>query len=144
MINNPYSYLDSNHKTRFAFQSEGVKGKVIKVIQFERSKDGKWNLGFGDWKKGKVEDSVMTNNQDALKVIRTVANATIDFLKEHPQSIVKIEPVDDRRKQFYNLIFKRHYKSIEPIFLVKGFLKDEIEIYNPRKFYDNFEISLKY
>ena len=52
----------------------------------------------------------------------------VNFLKEHPESIVKIKPVDDRRKQFYNLIFKRHYKSIEPIFLVKGLLKDEIEI----------------
>jgi hypothetical protein len=143
MITDAYDYLDSKHKTRFAFQSEGVQGKVIKIIQFEKSKDGKWNLGFGDWRKGKIEDSIMTNNQDAIKVFRTVAKATFEFLNEYPTSIIVIEAVDDKRKRFYNLIFQRHFKELEPIFLIIGIIKKHKESYNPHKFYDSFEISLK-
>lgn len=98
--------MPSKRHTRFAFQSESDKGKIVKIIEFYFLDNGKWNLGFGDWNKGTVDDKVVSNNQDTMKVIRTVANVTIAFFKEYPSSVVVIEPVDEKRKRFYNLIFK--------------------------------------
>lgn len=143
MINDTYDYVITQGKTLFAFKSEGVKGSIIKLVLFEITDDGKWNLAFGDLKNGDIDDSVITNNQDAIKVIRTVAKITIEFLEENPLATIKIEPVDEKRKKLYNFTFQRHFKEIEPIFKVIGLINGIKERYTPLKIYDSFEISLK-
>jgi hypothetical protein len=144
MIKDTYRYMPSKRHTRFAFQSEGDKGKIVKIIEFYSLENGKWNLGFGDWNKGTVDDKVVSNNQDTMKVIRTVANVTVEFFKQYPDSVVVIEPVDEKRKKFYNLIFQRYYKDISPYFNILGKDKNKEETYILEKFYDSFEISLKF
>jgi hypothetical protein len=48
MINEAYNLYPSTDNTLFLFESEGPKGKVVKVIEFSRIDDDIWNLGFGD------------------------------------------------------------------------------------------------
>ena len=79
-----------------------------------------------------------------MKVIRTVANVTVEFFKQYPDSVVVIEPVDEKRKKFYNLIFQRYYKDINPYFNILGKSENQEETYLIEKFYDSFEISLKF
>ena len=73
MIKDTYRHMPSKGHTRFAFQSESEQRKIVKIVEFFPLDNGKWNLGFGDWNKGNVDDKVVSNNQDTMKVIRTLA-----------------------------------------------------------------------
>ena len=144
MITETYKYLSTNTKTQFVFQSEGIQGNIIKIVQFSFLNNGKCNLGFGDFKAGTIDDKVLSNNQDAIRVIRTVAKITIEFFEKYPKSRVIIDPVDEKRKKLYNIVFKRHFKEIEANFQIIGYIEDRAEAYMPKNFYDSFEISLKF
>ena len=66
------------------FYSEGPKGAFKKVIQFTPYNiDGKtcFNLCFGDWNAEKklVDDLIITDNKDSLKVLVTVARSVLSF-----------------------------------------------------------------
>ena len=91
MITETYQYLFTNGKTQFVFQSEGIQGNIIKIVQFSILNNGKWNLGFGDFKAGLIDDKVLSNNHDVVRVISTVAKITIDFFEKYPKSMVVIE-----------------------------------------------------
>lgn len=142
MLKNAYPYLASGKMTQATFQSLGPKGIVIKVIRFEHVIDNRWNLGFGDFKRGKIETSRLSNNGDVVKVLATVAAATLAFLQEYPEGIVEIKPVDEKRKRLFNIIFSRKWEQIQGIVSVVGIIGNVREIYSHRKFYDSFEISL--
>ena len=143
MIEDIYPYFHIKDNQLYTFFSEGVKGKIQKVIIFTLEINGKWNLGFGDWENNDVDDKVMTNNQDVVKVIGTVAKVTYDFFDNHPDAIVVIKPVDEKRKKLYNIVFQRHYAFIKEKFLINGSINKELEVYSPIKVYDGFELSLK-
>jgi hypothetical protein len=143
MIKDAYSYADVKEGKLFAFQSEGSQGLIVKIVQFTFEGNDVWNLGFGDLDDGDIDDSVVTNNHDAMKVIRTVAKITLEFFVKYPTSIVKIRPVDEKRKKLYNIVFIRHFKDIEPIFDVKGSREGKKEPYSPNNYYNRFELKLK-
>ena len=88
MINDAYDYVDIKDKTVFIFQSEGPQGTVTKVIVFTLEEDGTWNLGFGGWRNDDVDGKIMTSNHDAMRVIRTVAKATLTFFEAYPTRII--------------------------------------------------------
>jgi hypothetical protein len=143
MIENIYPYFPIKDKLLYLFFSEGVKGKIPKVIIFTIEKQGKWNLAFGDWKNNDIDDEVMTNNQDVVKVIGTVAKVTYDFFEKYPKAVLVINPVDEKRKKLYNIIFQRHFKTIKNDFKIIGFIGNRKRIYSTKNFYDKFELSLK-
>ena len=69
-----YEFLPGESLFIFEFFSEGPKGKVKKVIRFGlKNADGNsyFNLSFGDLneQKKKIDDLVVTNNQDKQKVL---------------------------------------------------------------------------
>ena len=144
MINDAYPYYPSKGNMQFVFQSEGEQGKVMKMIQFTRLKNGEWNLGFGDWKKGTVDDLTVTNNHDAIRVIKTVAKATLDFFETYPGSVLVIKGSDDRRRRLYNYIFQKHFEDITLSFTIIGIIDEIEDYYSPLKFYHFFKISLKF
>jgi hypothetical protein len=141
MVENAYPYLASGKMTQATFQSLGPKGIIIKVIRFEYVKENRWNLGFGDFKRGQIETNKMTNNGDMAKVLATVAAATSAFLEEYPDRIVEIRPVDEKRKMLFNLVFSRRWEQIKEKAFVFGLKGNEREIYSPHQFYDSFEIA---
>ncbi len=144
MINDSYRYIAVKRKTRFIFESEGIQGKIVKIIQFTFMEDDEWNLGFGDLKSGFVDDLTVSNNQDAAKVLQTVAKAAYEFLDNYPTSIVIINPVDERRRKLYNRIFQRNIKDISTVCDVIGVIGTENEPYQPQKYYESFKIKLKF
>ena len=145
MINEPYEYFPIPIKEHlmYGFVSEGVKGQILKIIIFTLLENGKWNLGFGDWKNNDIDDKVMTNNQDVVKVIGTVAKATYEFFKNYPNAVLVIKPVDEKRSKLYNIVFQRHHKAISNDFKIIAFIGRRRKIYSPEKTYDSFELSLK-
>jgi hypothetical protein len=100
-------------------------------------------LAFGDWKKDDFDDKVMTNNQDVVRVIATVAKVTYCFFEDYPDAILVIDPVDEKRKKLYNIVFQRHAKTIKETFIIMAAIGEKYEIYSPLKMYDSFELSLK-
>ncbi len=144
MIKDAYPYFPITDNLFYGFFSVGVKGKIPKAIifTFEKRKK-KWNLAFGDWKNNDIDDQVMTNNQDVVKVIGTVAKVTYQFFDDYPDAVLVIEPVDEKRKKLYNIVFQRHFETIQQDFKIEGFIKKRKQNYSPQRTYEKFELSLK-
>jgi hypothetical protein len=144
MIDQHYPYYEVKDNTHYIFESIGEKGSILKAVVFTISDENIWNLGFGDLENQLIDDSVITNNHDAAKVIRTVAKIAIHFLVQNSESVVEIKPVDEKRKRLYNSVFQRFFKDIEPLFNVLGTFGGHEEIYSPSKAYDSFRITFKF
>ena len=78
MIEQPYPYYALDLDKHYYFKSVGEKGSVYKIVALTLKGNGNWNLGFGDLIDNKINDSIVTNNQDIRKVIGTVAKVAID------------------------------------------------------------------
>lgn len=79
-----------------------------------------------------------------VKVLTTVAAATLAFLEEYPDCIVEIKPVDEKRKRLFNLLFSRRWEQILAKVTVIGLKGNERAIYSPHEFYDSFEIAVTF
>ncbi len=142
-INNHYTLAPFNENTFFRFDSVGEKGRIQKWIWFQFRRKNRYNLAFGDFIGGELSDSNISNNQDFVRVMSTVAFAIREFLKEYPKSTIEIRAVDDKRLGFYHTIFKRHLREIQKDFMLFGILDKQKEAFNPEKCYDRFEVKLR-
>jgi hypothetical protein len=143
MISDAYAYFPIGDNLFFGFISNGINGEILKIVIFTPTKDGKWNLAFGDWRNKDIDDKVMTNNHDVVKVIGTVAKVTYDFFKKYPEAVVVIDPVDEKRKKLYNVVFQRHHKVIANDFHIHAQKGEQTELYSSTETYDRFELFLK-
>ena len=144
MIKESYAYIDFRDYTRYYFQSEGHNGKITKIVMFSSLGRSRWNLGFGDLKNGDIDDSIVSNNHDLLKVISTVAKITYEFSDKYPSRRIIIKPVDEKRKKLYNHVFRRNYNVINATFDIIGVKRVKRESYSPENFYDHFELNRKF
>jgi hypothetical protein len=95
MITESYDYLTSKNKEQYFFESIGEQGSIIKVVLITHIEDDLWNLGFGDLNQGKIDDSVVSNNQDIVKIMGTIAKIVYEYSKEFPYRRIKINPIDE-------------------------------------------------
>lgn len=144
MIIETYHYIASKNHIQYFFESDGVQGKILKVVLFTHIKEDNWNLGFGDWHKGEIDDAIISNNQDLVKVIGTVAQIATDYLEIYPHRCLVIKPIDEKRKRLYNHVFRRHFKEIDTIFKIIGYINGIAENYSFEKNYDSFELKRKF
>ncbi|MFN0033443.1 MAG: DUF6934 family protein [Saprospiraceae bacterium] len=144
MVEESYDCFSFNNKTHFFFESIGSKGRVLKVVVFNRAEGNRWNVGFGDSRDGKIDDITFTNNNDVRKVLSTVAQTIYHFSEAHPVRVIAIIPVDERRKHFYNAVFQRHFSEVSEVFDIFGILAKDRENYSPEKIYDSFELVRKF
>ena len=79
MIKEAYFYIGLPNKTHYVFQSEGDNGKITKMVVFTNLGKRLWNLGFGDLDGFDIDDSVISNNNDIVKVIGTVTKIAYEF-----------------------------------------------------------------
>jgi hypothetical protein len=144
MIEETYPYVQVQGELVYVFRSKGINGVIKKIVIFTPTQKNKWNLAFGDWQNNDVDDKVMTNNHDVVKVIGTVAKITYDFFKKNPDAVIIVKPVDEKRKKLYNIVFQRHYLTITNDFKISARKEGHRKVvYSPKKMYDNFELSLK-
>ena len=144
MINESYAYIDIKNKTHYVFQSEGQNGKILKAVVFTNLGERLWNLGFGDLQNGDIDDAIVSNNHDLVKVISTVAKIANEFSNNFPLRHIVINPIDAKRKRLYNHVFRRHYEVISTNFSIIGINKRKKETYSPQKIYDSFELIRKF
>ena len=144
MVKDAYLYTGLNRKTRYFFISEGENKRIVKTVVFSPLGNRLWNLGFGDLQySGYIDDSVVSNNDDLIKVISTVAKIAYEFSDKYPLRRIQIKPVDEKRKRLYNHVFRRHYDTIDANFDIIGINEQERETYSPKKNYDIFELNRK-
>jgi len=105
MMLDRYELKAGTNFTTFEFVSEGRKGKVTKVIQFQ-SMDytGLYNLAFGDlMADGKIDDIVITDNGDSKKILATVVAAIYAFTHKYPDAWVYATGSTDGRTRLYRM-----------------------------------------
>ena len=143
MYENVYSFDSANFHKLFTFRSVSEEKTIVKVVQFSHVKDNLYNLGLADYEKGKLQFTELSNNQDMIRVLGTVAAIVRRFTEIYPGREVLIRG-EKRRMQLYNLIFQRRYKEIEQEFQIWGYGdEDEWESYAPQKSFEAFKIKRK-
>lgn len=62
-----------------------------KIIVFQKIGGTRYNLSFGDFKNGRIDGEVVTNNGDLVKVISTVAQSVYLFLNTTLMQVSKLK-----------------------------------------------------
>jgi hypothetical protein len=99
----------------FEFISEGPKGTIRKVIQFEQTNEPNlYNLAFGDLnaETNELDDLAISNNGDSEKVLATVVSALYAFFDKHPESYVYATGSTSARTRLYRMGISRFYEEM--------------------------------
>jgi hypothetical protein len=138
-----YPYIDVEASATFFFFSEGVKGKVPKVVLFTPKEGQTWSLAFGDLTPNGVDVKVISGNLDWVKVMNTVIAVVEQFTEAYPERLVYFKPVDEKRKVLFNWIIQSRKAELENLYLLFGIKEDKEEQYQTGKTYDAFVLRRK-
>jgi hypothetical protein len=84
-------------------------------------------LGFGvkDFITGEVSDLIITDNNDSLKVLSTVAFTVLQFTDKYPNAWVLATGSTKARTRLYRMGIANNYEDIVKEFYVFGLFQDE-------------------
>jgi hypothetical protein len=125
----------------FEFNSEGPKGPIKKQVNFQAIADAPaiYNLVFGDQdSKGKVNDLIITDNKDGIKVLATVVDTLYKFFEKHPGSFVYAEGSTKARTRLYRIGISNNLAEIENDFQVFGYINSTWEPFERNRDYERF------
>ena len=132
--------------TVFEFVSEGTKGKIKKLIQFQETNEPNlYNLAFGD-KVGQTEinDSAISDNGDSEKVLATVVAAVYAFLDNHPSAFVYATGSTKARTRLYRIGITKYYNEAIEDFYLYGQTGDKFSVFETGIDYDGFLVQRKF
>ena len=101
-----YLYKSEANFEFLEFYSEGPKGIIKKVVEYQlTSENNVYNLAFGDYDENarSIDDKVVTNNGDSLKVLATVASTVYAFIEKHPDAWVIATGSTEARTRLYRM-----------------------------------------
>ena len=127
MKKDKYQYKSEGQFEYFEFYSEGPKGVIKKVVEFQLTiQEDVYNLAFGDYsdKAREIDDLSVTNNGDSLKVLATVASTIYAFIEKHPNAVVVATGSTAARTRLYRMGITNNLVEISEDFLIFGFNKD--------------------
>lgn len=106
-MNNPrYQYFTEDEQFFFKFESSGIKGRITKLVHYaEMSLEGYYNLAFGDLNNetNEIDDKIVTNNGDSLKVLATVVSTVYAFTGRYPEAKVFATGSSEARTRLYRM-----------------------------------------
>jgi hypothetical protein len=125
-----YDLIKDPDNLVYEFYSEGPRGKIKKHVRFQplqRMSGNAYNLAFGDADEitGKMDDMVVSNNKDRVKVLQTVATVVVDFLKFHPQSIILVQANTLSRIRLYQMGISANLLKINQHYEIYAELENE-------------------
>ena len=126
--------------------SEGPKGKIQKLIQFqETNREGLYNLSFGDKAllTGNVDDLSVSNNSDSEKVLATVIAALYAFFDKYPEAWVFATGSTKARTRLYRMGITKFYSEMVKDFELYGQANLEWKEFEIGKEYDAFLVQRK-
>ncbi len=141
-----YELTAGRNLTTFEFLSEGKKGKIIKVIQFQQMNLANlYNLAFGDknTETGELDDKVVTDNGDSEKVLATVAAALYAFADRYPEAWVYATGSTSARTRLYKMGINKYFDIVAADFDIMGEHQSEWEWYHPGREYQAFAVQRK-
>jgi hypothetical protein len=107
----------------FQFISKGPKGEIVKLVKYTKINDkGFYNLGFGDKIKNEDDynDTVISDNQDSVRDLATVAATTYSFTTHFPDAKIFAEGSNEARTRLYRIGISNNLEEIEKDFTVLG------------------------
>lgn len=121
------AFLDFAHACKF--RSSGKNGDFQLRIFITRPKDyteNYFNLGFGVWnpERQAVDDVIELKNGDLQRILATIANVALDYLKTNPSVSLYAEGSTPSRTRLYQREIARHYDLIPPDLRVYGLVKE--------------------
>ncbi|QOW09160.1 hypothetical protein Q73A0000_01725 [Kaistella flava (ex Peng et al. 2021)] len=124
--------------TRFEFVSEGPKGAIRKLIEFQETTNSQiFNLAFGDYdpQTKEINDLAVSDNGDTEKILGTVVSALYVFLNEFPDVYVYAAGSTKARTRLYRMGITKFYEQMKNDFYLYGQIGDE---------FPDFEIGIDY
>ncbi len=122
-----YLYKSEEEFKVYSFYSEGIKGLIKKMIVFSFTGESNiYNLGFGDYNSETktIDDEVITNNGDSLKVLATVASTVYAFTEKYPDALVFATGSNNFRTRLYRMGITNNLEEIKVDFEVFGLRVD--------------------
>lgn len=142
-----YALRSENNFETFSFISQGPKGKVLKLIEFQAmDSTDTFNLAFGDQDPttGSINDIVVTNNGDTEKVLATVVDAIYAFFDKHPYAYVYATGSTPARTRLYRMGITRFYQLMQNDFVLFGQMDNEFVPFKPGTDYEGFLAKRKF
>lgn len=145
MIKDNYKLETDENSLVFEFYSDGPKGKILKIIEYQHIGGKLYNLAFGDSvnKTKDFDDFVRTNNEDTEKVLSTVASTLYIFFEHYQGTIVIAEGSTHSRTRLYRRYLTIFIELIESEFNLMGELDGKTERFRKGVDYKFFLISQK-
>jgi hypothetical protein len=146
-MNNPKYQLNAEQDlTVFNFTSEGPKGRISKLIEIkETNLKGFYNLAFGDKDvaTGKINDSIVTNNNDTEKVLATVVSAVYAFTDINPDAWVYATGSTEARTRLYRMGINKYLNEVENDFEIYGELGNNWCVFDKGTDFEGFVVKRK-
>ena len=123
-----YEYSADEELHFYEFISIGSNGSIKKVVEYSKMNiDNFYNLGFGDYdeEKGEINDKVVTNNGDSLKVLATVASTVYAFTGKYLDAWIFATGSTEVRTRLYRMGITNNLVEIQKDFYVYGMKIDE-------------------
>jgi hypothetical protein len=119
----PFEYF--TEKYYYEFYSTGPNGKVRKLACFTLVEDTTfpvYNIGFGDAEENSFEinDRDVTNNNDSMKVLLTIALIALAFLRYRPGVWIFAAGTSPARNRLYRMLITKYWKEINQFFAING------------------------
>ena len=133
--------------TRFEFISEGNKGLVRKLIEFQATTEADvYNLAFGDkdFISGEINDLAVTNNGDTEKVLVTVVAALYIFFDNYPTTYVYATGSTKARTRLYRIGITKFYEEVQSDFYLYGELENNFPEFELGIEYNGFLVQRKF
>ena len=141
-----YELKAGRNLTTFEFLSEGAKGQITKLVQFQQMNlPNLYNLAFGDMNSltGQLDDKVVTDNGDSEKVLATVVAAVYAFAGQYPEAWIYATGSTATRTRLYRMGINKYFDIVEEDFDIMGEHLNEWEWYERGKDYQAFSVHRK-
>jgi hypothetical protein len=141
-----YPLASSDKLMIFEFISEGQKGLIHKLVQYQPTnlKDV-YNLAFGDkdHTTGNIDDTVISNNGDSEKVLTTVVATVYAFTDKYPDAWIYATGSTKSRIRLYRMGITKFFPEVKENFEVLGERNDDWETFVKNVEYEGFLVRRK-
>lgn len=114
--------LVSSDSLEFTFLSNGPKGEIEIVVQFNATENPAiYNLAFGNLlPNGGVDDTIKNDNKDRNKVLATVAAAVYEFTSKYPEKLIFFTGSTPERTRLYRMALTNNFDLLDLDFEIFG------------------------
>lgn len=135
-----YEYSIDSTSQIFHFESVGNKGIIHKCARFTYKEEDIYNFGFGDWdiSTNQIRDDRMSRNNDAEKVLNTVAHIIQKFTTIHWDTSIYIKGNTPVKHRWYQMSINKNHDMIDNFFDLWGLRNGNWETYEVGTQYEAF------